>query len=69
MRFEVETLDDALLALYPELLSREPTISATRGAFSEILGASIEIKKLERDLVDRRRAGRSLAPWVNCFGI
>jgi thymidylate synthase len=41
-----ETLDDALLALYPVLLERrsEPVI-ATRGETAEIIGALIEIKQ------------------------
>jgi thymidylate synthase len=45
MRFEAETLDDALLKLYPELLSRASNVSASRGDNTEILGALIEIAK------------------------
>ena len=44
MRFEVETLDDALLKLYPELLSRVPNVTASRGDNTEILGVLIEIE-------------------------
>jgi hypothetical protein len=43
MRFAVETLDDALLQLYRELLSRTSNVAATRGDNTEILGVLIEI--------------------------
>lgn len=45
MRFAVETLDDALLELYRELLSREPNVVASRGGNTEILGTLIEIER------------------------
>src|SRR6266478_8023301 len=45
MRFEVETLDDALLKLYPELLSRQRNVTASRGDNTEILGVLIEIER------------------------
>jgi thymidylate synthase len=45
MRFEAETLDDALLKLYPELLSRASNVTASRGKNAEILGALIEIAR------------------------
>ena len=45
MRFEAETLDDALLKLYPELLSRANNVAASRGDNAEILGALVEIAK------------------------
>jgi thymidylate synthase len=41
-----ETLDDALLALYPVLLGKsDDTVVATRGVTAEIIGALIEIQK------------------------
>ena len=43
MRFEAETLDDALLELYPALLARASRVKATRGDFSELLGVQVEI--------------------------
>lgn len=45
MRIEVETLDDALLKLYPELLSRRSNVTASRGDNTEILGVLIEIER------------------------
>jgi hypothetical protein len=45
MRFAVETLDDALLKLYPELLSSRHHVSATRGGNTELLGVLIEIEQ------------------------
>ncbi len=40
-----ETLDDALLDLYPRLLGRSnDTVAASRGETAEIIGALIEIK-------------------------
>lgn len=39
-----DTLDDALLDIYPELLKAAP-VNASRGANAEIVGALIEIKK------------------------
>lgn len=45
MRIETETLDDALLKLYPEFLTREPNVTASRGANTEILGVLIEIER------------------------
>ena len=45
MRFEAETLDDTLLKLYPELLSRASNVAASRGDNTEILGTLIEIAK------------------------
>jgi thymidylate synthase len=45
MRFEAETLDDALLQLYPELLSHGRNVTASRGNNAELLGVSIEIDK------------------------
>ena len=53
MRFEAETLDDALLRLYPELLSRASNVSASRGDNTEILGVLIEIA------IPRARLSRS----------
>src|SRR5712671_4761376 len=58
MRFEVETLDDALLELYPELLSRAPNIIASRGSFSEILGVSIEIQRARARLSRSETRGK-----------
>jgi thymidylate synthase len=58
MRFDVETLDDALLALYQELLARDPSIEASRGAFSEILGVSIEIHKPRARLSRSKTRGK-----------
>lgn len=45
MRVEAETLDDALLTLYPELLSRVSNVAASRGDNTEMLGVLIEIAK------------------------
>jgi thymidylate synthase len=45
MRFEAETLDDALLKLYPELLSHGRNIVASRGGNAELLGVLIELEK------------------------
>ncbi len=45
MRFAVETLDDALYRLYPELLSRGSQVKASRGNNTEILGVLIEIER------------------------
>ncbi len=47
MRFEVETLDDALLKLYSELLSRQRNVTASRGDNTEILGVLIEATTVE----------------------
>lgn len=44
MRFEVETIDDALLRLYPELLSCDQFVTASRGRNAELLGVLIEIE-------------------------
>lgn len=40
-----ETLDDALLKLYPELLKLTDVVTATRGDFTELVGVLIEITK------------------------
>lgn len=40
-----ETLDDALLKLYPELLKLTDFVTATRGDFTELVGVLIEITK------------------------
>ena len=45
MRLQVETLDDALLQLYPELLLRGNHVAASRGENTEILGVLIEIER------------------------
>jgi thymidylate synthase len=58
MRFEVETLDDALLQLYSELLSREGNVTATRGKFTEILGVLIEIERPRTRLSRSETRGR-----------
>ncbi len=58
MRFEAETLDDALLKLYPELLSRQPNVKASRGCFSEILGVSIEIQQARARLSRSETRGK-----------
>jgi thymidylate synthase len=58
MRFAVETLDDALLTLYPELLSREPNVSASRGDNSEILGVLIEIERARARLSRSETRGK-----------
>jgi len=45
-----ETLDDALLDLYPILLGRSNnTVGASRGETTEIIGALIEIKTRAHD--------------------
>ncbi|QOZ26058.1 hypothetical protein [Bradyrhizobium sp. CCBAU 51753] len=44
MFISAETLDGALLEIYPKLLARKnDTVTATRGAFVETIGALIEI--------------------------
>lgn len=58
MRFEVETLDDALLKLYPELLSRESNVAASRGSNTEILGVLIEIERSRARLSRSETRGR-----------
>jgi thymidylate synthase len=58
MRFEVETLDDALLKLYPELLSRESNVAASRGKNTEILGVLIEIERARARLSRSETRGR-----------
>jgi thymidylate synthase len=57
MRFEVETLDDALLKLYPELLSRKPNVTASRGDNTEILGVLIEVAQVKLAIRKRRQRG------------
>jgi thymidylate synthase len=45
MFISTETLDDALLELYPKLLARfSDTVTASRGETAEVVGALIEIK-------------------------
>ena len=46
MRISVETVDDALLTLYGELLHRTSNVVASRGRNTEILGVLIEIDVL-----------------------
>jgi thymidylate synthase len=58
MRFAVETLDDALLQLYGELLSRESNVAATRGNNTEILGVLIEIERPRARLSRSETRGR-----------
>ena len=43
MHIKVETLDDALLELYPQLLMSKLKVTASRGENAEILGVAIEI--------------------------
>jgi thymidylate synthase len=58
MRFAVETLDDALLKLYPELLSRASDVVASRGKNTEILGVLIEIEHARARLSRSETRGR-----------
>jgi thymidylate synthase len=58
MRFEVETLDDALLKLYSELLSRKGRVTASRGDFTEILGVLIEIERARTRLSRSETRGK-----------
>jgi thymidylate synthase len=58
MRFEVETLDDALLKLYCELLSREQNVTASRGETTEILGVLIEIERARARLSRSETRGK-----------
>jgi thymidylate synthase len=58
MRFAVETLDDALLKLYPEFLSRERNVTASRGANTEILGVLIEIERARARLSRSETRGK-----------
>lgn len=70
MFISAETLDGALLELYPKLLARtDDTVTATRGAFVEEIGVLIEItnsrarlsRSETRGKLDEisRRAGRN----------
>ena len=43
MNFKFDVLDDALRALYPLLISRNETVTTTRGLTTELLGVCIEI--------------------------
>lgn len=58
MRIETNTLDDALLALYPPLLSQAPDTRGSRGDFSEILGVTIEILQARSRLSRSETRGR-----------
>jgi thymidylate synthase len=58
MRFEAETLDDALLALYPELLSRQSNVTASRGDNTEILGVLIQIDRARARLSRSETRGK-----------
>jgi len=58
MRISVETLDDALLTLYGELLSRTSNVVASRGTNTEILGVLIEIDKPRARLSRSQTRGR-----------
>jgi hypothetical protein len=64
MRFEAETLDDALLKLYPELISRGANISASRGRNAEILGVLIEIEQARARLSRSETRGRLFSSLV-----
>ena len=67
--FKVETLDDALLKLYPELLSRKPNVTASRGDNTEILGALIEVAQVRARLSRSEIGENPSARWANCSGI
>jgi hypothetical protein len=43
MRFRADTLDDALLALYPALLADGTPVDASRGVNRELRGVLLEI--------------------------
>jgi thymidylate synthase len=58
MRFAVETLDDGLLHLYREMLSRASNVTASRGANTEIFGVLIEIEKPRARLSRSETRGR-----------
>lgn len=58
MRFSVETLDDALLQLYRELLSLESNVAASRGGNTEMLGVLIEIERPRARLSRSETRGR-----------
>jgi thymidylate synthase len=63
MRFEAETLDDALLKLYPELLSREHNVTASRGVNTEILGVLIEIERARARLSRSETRGKPFSSF------
>ena len=58
MLIAAETLDDALLKLYPELLKRTNGVVATRGKNVEIIGVTIEIEKPRARLSRSETRGR-----------
>ena|ERR1700722_6831954 len=58
MLIAVETLDDALLKLYPQLLERTDSIVASRGENAEIIGVTIEIEKPRARLSRSETRGR-----------
>jgi len=58
MHISVETLDDALLRLYTELLSRESNVAASRGPNTEMVGVLIEIERPRARLSRSETRGR-----------
>jgi thymidylate synthase len=58
MRIQAETLDDALLELYPALLATEINVTASRGDNSEVIGVLIEIKQARARLSRSETRGR-----------
>jgi thymidylate synthase len=61
MEIIAETLDDALLRLYPELLSGKSKVVASRGENTEILGVLIEIERARARLSRSETRGRSFS--------
>ena len=58
MRIQVDTLDDALIALYPQLLSQQTIVTASRGETAEFLGVLIEIAQPRARLSRSETRGR-----------
>jgi thymidylate synthase len=58
MQISVETLDDALLQLYAELISHTSNVAASRGDNTEILGVLIEIQRPRTRLSRSETRGR-----------
>lgn len=58
MHIKVETLDDALLELYPQLLTSKLKVTASRGENAEILGVAIEIAHARARLSRSETRGR-----------
>jgi thymidylate synthase len=61
MEIVSETLDDALLKLYPRLLAGKSEVAASRGKNTEVLGVLIEIEQARARLSRSETRGRSFS--------